>query len=436
MARVRSIPEVAERRLCTGCGVCAYLAPSEFTMVDVLDEGRRPLPLAAINGRTPGSGAGPGSGSGAGEAFAACPGVGLSHPREAGPGELPELRDAWGPVLAVWEGYAADPATRYAGSSGGVATALAAYCLRTEGFHGVLHAVARTDVPYLNTVQLSTDTDQLLAATGSRYAPASPAEGLGQIESAPGECVFIGKPCDVAGASAAAALRPALASRLGLTIAMFCAGTPSTRGTLEMLRVMGVDPEQVTDVRYRGNGWPGDATATTADGTEHRLTYHQSWGEILQKHRQWRCHLCADHTGEFADVAVGDPWYEPPTGDDPGRSLVLARTVRGLRIIQAAIDAGALTLMPADPGILPASQPNLLLGRGDVWGRVATLRLAGLPAPRYRRLPMFGIWLRRLSLRRKLRSAIGTLRRIRRKHLRTRAALTPYRSRKPVSDGE
>ncbi|MGH3735790.1 MAG: Coenzyme F420 hydrogenase/dehydrogenase, beta subunit C-terminal domain [Micromonosporaceae bacterium] len=411
MPRVRSIAEVAERRLCTGCGVCAYLAPGDFTMVDVADEGRRPLPLVTINGR------------GGDDALRACPGVGLSHPPDVG--GLPELREAWGPVLAVWEGHATDPAIRYAGSSGGVATALAAYCLESAGFHGVLHTVARADVPYLNGVQLSTDTDQLLAATGSRYAPASPAEGLGEIESAPGECVFIGKPCDVAAASAAAGLRPALAARLGLTIAMFCAGTPSVRGTLEMLDRMGVDPSRVTGLRYRGNGWPGEATATTDDGTEHRLTYQQSWGEVLQKHRQWRCHLCADHTGEFADVAVGDPWYEPPDGEDPGRSLVLARTERGLRMIQAAIAAGVLTLTPADPGVLPASQPNLEKGRGDVWGRVATLRLAGLPAPRYRRLPMFRLWLR-LPLARKLRSTVGTLRRIRRKHLRTRATLTPY----------
>lgn len=417
MARVRSIAEVAEQRLCTGCGVCAYLAPTDFAMVDVLDEGRRPLPLITINGR------------GSAEAFAACPGAGLT--RAADVGGLPELRDAWGPVLAVWEGYAADPTTRYAGSSGGIATALAAYCLSVECFHGVLHTVARDDVPYLNTVQLSTQLDELLSATGSRYAPASPGEALAEIESAPGECVFVGKPCDVAGAARAAQRRPALAARLGLTIAMFCAGTPSTRGTLELFERMGVDPEQVTEVRYRGNGWPGEATVTTADATEHRLSYDESWGEVLQKHRQWRCYLCADHTGEFADVAVGDPWYEPPDGVDAGRSLVLARTARGVRLVEAAIAAGALRLTAAPPGILPASQPNLLTARGAVWGRSLALRLAGLPAPRFRNMATFGTWWRALSLVEKLRSTAGTLRRIRRKRLRTRAVLTPYRPESP-----
>ncbi len=93
--------------------------------------------------------------------------------------------------------------------------------------------------------------------------------------------MFIGKPCDVAGAEQAARLRPSLASRLGRTIALFCAGSPSTRGTLEMLRVLGVDNGDVESVRYRGNGWPGPAAVTVpgGDGAETKeMTYEQSWG--------------------------------------------------------------------------------------------------------------------------------------------------------------
>ena len=51
---------------------------------------------------------------------------------------------------------------------------------------------------------------ELLAATGSRYAPASPCDGLKMIEDAPGPCVFIGKPCDVEGLRLSQAARPTL----------------------------------------------------------------------------------------------------------------------------------------------------------------------------------------------------------------------------------
>jgi coenzyme F420 hydrogenase subunit beta len=117
MARPATVHDVAARKLCTGCGVCAYLAPDEVRMADVLDQGRRPLPvLPAQPGRR-----------GAADALGCCPGVRLEHEtRRPAPGEIAELRAAWGPVRAIWEGYAADPQIRFAGSSGGVATALAA----------------------------------------------------------------------------------------------------------------------------------------------------------------------------------------------------------------------------------------------------------------------------------------------------------------------
>ena len=458
MVRPRTVYDVATNKLCTGCGVCAYLAPDEVRMADVLDYGRRPLPVIPVqptrasretspgptagptpaDRRAPVDRPGPTTGTGAAAALKCCPGVRLEHETSApAPGEIPELRAAWGPVRAIWEGYAADPEIRFAGSSGGVATALAAYCLEQEGMAGALHIGARADVPYLNETRLSRDRTALLAGAGSRYAPASPCDRLDLIESAEAPCVFIGKPCDVAAVRMARRVRPELDARVGLTIAVFCAGTPTTRGTLEMLERLGTsDPDRVASVHYRGNGWPGRARARLVDdppGQERSLTYEQSWGEILQKHRQWRCYLCADHTGEFADVAVGDPWYRP-TGDDPGRSLVLARTERGVRLVEAAIAAGALVLEPVAARVLPDSQPNLLRARGAVWGRLVSLRMAGLMTPRLRHLPMAGMWWRALSTREKLQSTAGTLRRIRRKRLRTPADLTPYeRQRRTVT---
>lgn len=418
--KIRGITDVAERGLCLGCGACAYMQPETITMVDDVDQGRRPLVLLPMAG---------GQAPDTGEALAVCPGVELAHGPKAGDAVIPELYEGWGPVLEVWEGHAADAAVRLRGSSGGVATALAAFCLEQHGMHGVLHIRARADIPYLNETVLSTTAEDLLAAAGSRYAPASPCDRLDLIESAPGPCVFIGKPCDVGAVAKARPLRPALDDQLGLTIGIFCAGTPSTRGTLEMLRVMGMDPAEVASVRYRGNGWPGNAHATgTVDGKlqERLLTYEESWGDILQKHRQWRCRVCADHTGEFADVAVGDPWYRKVQPGEPGESLVLVRTECGREVLHGAMAAGRVILRPAEPWKLPASQRNLLRTRGEVWGRIGASRAAGVPAPTFRNMPMAGIWWRELTPREKFRSVFGTLKRIRERGLRRRRPVRPW----------
>ncbi len=393
---LRDIRDVAEKHLCTGCGVCAYMAPDAIEMTDDPARGLRPRVTPGADTR---------------QALAACPGAGLEH----GPdpeGTLAELRLGWGPILELWEGYAADPKIRWLASSGGAATALALFAIEKRGMAGVLHIGARPDEPYRNRTLLSTTRSELLEATGSRYAPASPCDGLGRIEEAEAPCVLIGKPCDVAGAAKAAALRPALAEKLGLTIGLFCAGVPSTEGTLEMMRRMGFeDPSRVERVRYRGKGWPGHAEVE-GEGRVERLTYAQSWGEILQRHRQWRCYVCADHTGEFADIAVGDPWYREIPEGEAGRSLILVRTERGRAFLQAALEAGVLEAerVPADR--LPAAQANLLHTRGAVFGRSLICRLLGVPAPVYRGLSTFGVWLKHLTWKQRAQSLYGTLKRV------------------------
>lgn len=413
MSRCTTFQDVAEQHLCTGCGTCAYLAPDAYRMIDSADGFRRPLPLTVVRAGD--------------DDLAACPGVSLQHE-----GPLPEDHDTsvgmeWGPVLEVWEGWATDQELRWRGSSGGVTTALALSGLVDGGMSGVLHARSVPDRPLESTTVLSSTREELLAGAGSRYAPASPCDGLGLVEGAAGPCVFVGKPCDVAGATAAAARRPGLRDRLGLTIAVFCAGTPSTKGTREALAALGVAAEDVVDLRYRGHGWPGEFTATTRDGQEHSLTYAESWGAVLQKHRQWRCMVCPDHTGEFADLSVGDPWYRDIEPGEPGRSLVVVRTERGRQFLRRAVAAGAVELTRVPATTLVASQPNLLSVRGSVWGRVTTMRALGMAAPRYRRLPMVRAWLR-VSGRQKVRSTVGTARRVRGRGLRRRRPVVEGRS--------
>jgi coenzyme F420 hydrogenase subunit beta len=420
--RITDVLDVAERNLCTGCGTCAYLAPEEVAMVDDVDDGRRPVRIAA--------------GPRAEEALAACPGVELAHePDRFSDAVLEDLLPLWGPVVQLWEGHAAAPGVRRRASSGGAATALAIDRLERGCAHGVLHVRAAAGEPWRNEPVLSRSAAEVLAASGSRYAPASPGEGLALVAAAPGPCVVIGKPCDIASVRRAAELRPELADRIDLTIAVFCAGTPSTAGTLEMLAAMGVaDVEQLRALDYRGDGWPGDARAAFGAPDAPReaaLSYAASWGDILQRHRPWRCKICPDHTGELADIAVGDPWWRP-TGDDPGRSLVVARTDRGRAAVREAMASGVLVLEAAPADRLARSQPNLVQTRGAVWGRVQAMRLMGLPTPRYRNMPTFGAWWRHLDRRAKVRSLAGTARRIRRDGLRRRRPVRPLVGRPVV----
>ncbi len=383
------ILDVVESQLCSGCGVCVYLAPDVFRMSDVLDEGLRPILIDGASDR---------SGS-AEAAFRACPGFRLNEGGRDGRDDeraLADLAADWGPVFEIWEGHAADAEVRFAGSSGGVITALASYCVERGGFDGVVHTAACPDRPYASHTVLSKTRAELLAGSGSRYAPSSPCDGLGWIEESSGPCVFIGKPCDVAGARNACRVRPVLARNLGLTLSIFCGGTPSTRGTLEFLRRLGVDFEDVGELRYRGHGWPGMAGVSIKGDSDRRIemSYREAWDEILTRYRPFRCHICPDGTGEFADLACGDPWYRPIQEGEQGSSLIVVRTEAGRRVLHAALEAGFIVAERRGPEVLAGSQSGLLNRRRHVFPKVLALRLLGLAHPEFRGFHLWRGWLR------------------------------------------
>ncbi|MDI9402628.1 MAG: Coenzyme F420 hydrogenase/dehydrogenase, beta subunit C-terminal domain [Limnohabitans sp.] len=416
--RIATIKAVAEAQLCTGCGLCSSMAPDRYRMADVLDHGRRPIPCSEVREDAIEQ-----------SMVQLCPGVNLSHDRSTWSSRFdPTVADAWGPVLEVWKGHAVDSRSRWEGSSGGIATAIAMHAVHGAA-GGVLHIRSRRGEAWLNETVLSRTPEDVRAAAGSRYAPASPVDSIHLAKSAEHPVVFIGKPCDAAAVHALAQRDKAVADKVALTVAIFCAGTPTWRGTLEMLRAMGFDdPTAVESLRYRGHGWPGSAAARgKIDGqeVEVKFSYDESWNRILQKHRQWRCYICPDHTGEFADISVGDPWHEPPKEGAEGESLIVVRTERGARWLQSMRDSGLLNIVQVANTSIAASQPNLLGVRANVWGRILALRLGGAATPRFVALPSFKFWLSVLSLREKAQSIIGTLRRIGKKGLRRAAAMVP-----------
>jgi len=342
-----------------------------------------------------------------------CPAVQTRAPASVGKEQLVGVNaSAWGSVLELWEGHASDPEIRFQGSSGGVLSALSLFCLESKGFHGVLHIGQDPEDPLHNRTSLSRSRSNLLQKTGSRYAPAAACDRLDLIENAPAPCVFIGQPSEVCALQRVRALRPALDSKVGLTLSFFCAGSPARLGTIKLLEKLGIDPEQVGDLRYRGRGWPGMFSVTLKGETRptRQITYAESWG-FVQAYRPWSVQLWPDGTGEWADISCGDAWHRTPQPGDLGSSLILIRTERGRAIFREAVAAGYVEVKPATPEMLAHAAAGLLRKKRAIWGRLATMRLFGLPAPRHRGQHLFRLWLG-LSLKEKLRSTFGTARRI------------------------
>ena len=296
-----------------------------------------------------------------------CPGHSVDAEMATGPTPQPSIgQEEFGFALEIWEGHATEPQMRHRASSGGVLSALASYCLEQEDMAFVLHSGMDAERPWLNTTVQSRNRSEIMARAGSRYAPASPCDGLAAIESSDRPCVFIGKPCDTTAAFKLRRERPALDRNLGLVLTFFCAGTPSTNGTLDLLHQFGVDRASVSQLRYRGEGWPGRFKVVHEQG-EHSLSYDESWGH-LSHYRSMRCQLCPDGLGRVADICCGDAWESFGRNGNQGRSLVIVRTQRGREILRRAMAAKYVELTPASAEHVLAAQPGLLQKRGELFG--------------------------------------------------------------------
>ncbi|MEM1340669.1 MAG: Coenzyme F420 hydrogenase/dehydrogenase, beta subunit C-terminal domain [Pseudomonadota bacterium] len=397
--------EVHSPVLCLGCGICSYICePSEVAMVDIDHVGLRPSFSKDIRD------------SSKRLAHSVCPTVTADF------GELKRRKDYvpaidkkternWGAITGIWEGYATDEEIRFKGSSGGALTALSLYCLNELGHHGVLHTGEDPDDPIRNKTRMSHTREELLATVGSRYSPASVCEGLGQVEAAPAPCVVIGKPVEIVATRNAMAAIPALQEKIGVTLSFFCAETPPTLATRKLMAEFDVPAEGLETLRYRGHGWPGYFTTRNQGEAERQHWIYQRAWAYLQSFRPWSAHMWPDGSGELADISCGDPWYEEPDGENPGFSLIVARTKLGGEIIEGAIAKGYLHATPAETWKLDKSQDGLLRKKGAIWGRRLAHRLFGLPNTKFTELDLFGIWLR-LPFRQKLGSTLGTARRI------------------------
>ena len=396
-----ALDQIAEADLCTGCGLCAAIAGDSRVTMHMSPQGYlRPLVDGDLTAKED-------------EAIrATCPGLSITQTAE--PGVRVDPR--WGPIRYLGSGHSSDLEWRHHASSGGGLSAVLRYLVETNCVDGVIQVAGDNARPIDNVTVLNRSSDEILEAAGSRYAPSAPLAELHNVLEQPGRYAFVGKPCDVAALRAYSAKRPDIDAKIPYKLSFFCAGVPSRLGTGRILDTLGVTEDQLETFKFRGDGWPGYATAVTIDGKSHRMSYHDSWGGILSNHLQSRCKICADGVGSLADVVFADAWHCDDEGyplfeEEHGRSAIIARTEVGQEILSGAIDHDYLESEPLEANSLIGMQPFQSRRKGLSLMRILALRLFGRRVPRYRNLSMFWV-ARRLPVKEAARNFAGTVRRI------------------------
>jgi coenzyme F420 hydrogenase subunit beta len=398
--RSATLRYVEKGELCSGCGLCAAVAePGAVEMRLQANGYLRPQVLKDLSPQE--------------DALIAstCPAVRLRQ--ENGEGEDHAI---WGPVLKTRVGYATDPALRFHASSGGVLSAALVYLLDSNTVDYVVQTAASPDSPVGNAIAESLDRSSVYDAAGSRYGPSSPLSHVRRQLQKPGRFAFVGKPCDVAALRALGRHDPRVAEKIPFILSFFCAGVPSLKGTTEILSRLGVREDEVAEFRYRGDGWPGPTSVKTRDGRTLQMSYADAWGGILSRHLQFRCKICPDGSGGFADMVCADAWYGddkgyPAFAESEGRSLVITRTQKGEDLVLQAQNAGYIALSDVDIDEVAKMQPFQARRKMLIVSRLAALALLARPRPRYEGLNLARA-ARMAGVSETLKSFLGTLKRL------------------------
>ncbi|MEM7192851.1 MAG: Coenzyme F420 hydrogenase/dehydrogenase, beta subunit C-terminal domain, partial [Pseudomonadota bacterium] len=295
--------------------------------------------------------------------------------------------EVWGPYEQLVKAHATDPEVRHRASTGGVLTALGQYLLDSEEVDFILHVKAGGRDPSFGEVTISETKGEVLEAAGSRYGPAAPLETIDEVLDRGQPFAFIAKPCDLSALRALGEHDPRVGQLVKAYLSPVCGGTMPPKQLGMFYERMGVAREDVTALRYRGYGCPGDTVAKTPEQTV-SATYEEFWGEDSSQWQiPWRCKICGDGIGDAADVAAADDWPNAAPDmeaakTDPGTNVNIVRTKRGKSLVEAAEKAGFLTLgEEVTPAYMTSVQPHQMRKKMSALARWEALEEMGRLKP-------------------------------------------------------
>ncbi len=373
-----TLPEIVSQGLCIGCGLCKSLAgPGNIAMVMNAEGGERPVVTGTVDDAA------------LSLINATCPGIhveGYVHERSTEAAlDAPELHPIWGPTRLMGTGHASDPYVRFHASSGGALSALGLYLLSSGRVDFILHVAASKQVPTRTVDHLSFDSAQVIEASGSRYGPAAPLADFRAVLDRGRPFAFIGKACDISAIRNYAKFDPRVDQLLKYTLNFFCGGVSEFGKTMDYVRKIGLVETDIAHLRYRGDGCPGPMVMKSHAGDVFNFDYNEMWEDEARWQLQFRCKICPDSIGDLADITVADVWPGGrPDTEGLGFNGFIARTARGLDLLQSAIADDAITITePLGYDGLELAQGSHMVKKQAITSRLAAMGDSGVLVPDY-----------------------------------------------------
>ena len=344
-----SLETILESNLCVGCGLCESISGSDVLRMEIISSGQiRPSRHDAIASRDENL------------ILSVCPGTSVTAHDQTAPYADP----VWGPAFRIAKGFTHDQTIRHTGASGGILTAIADNLLQRGEVEFVLHVATSVESPLTAEPQYSSTLSELLQGAGSWYTPVAPLKEVHSLLEQGRRFIIIGKPCDIAGMRNLASQDKRVDELVPYMFSFFCGGVAAQHANDQIVAHHGLSTSDVLSISHRGLGCPGPTRVTSNDGQIFDISYSEAWNGDLTLNMQFRCKICPDGVGELADITVGDI-IEPGILRDSeqhsvtaGYDAIIARTAKGVALLQDLEDGGVISLSPITFEDLSRCQPH------------------------------------------------------------------------------
>ena len=378
--KISNLDDIIESGLCAGCGICESLAGRDAVQMEVTPDQRLRPKTKQVLADTVFQ-----------DILKVCPGVTIRGPAKNQTEPAERVNDTFGPMIALYRGWASDETIRFHAAAGGALTALATYLLESGKVEAVLHVEASAEEPMMTYALVSTSAQQIYDGAQSRYGPGAPLTQVHRLLDEGVIFVVVGKPCDIAAIKNLARLDQRVETQIPYTLTIFCGGLPSLQMPSDMAEHFGIKASELSRFRFRGEGWPGLTHMEAQDGRSFDLTYEECYlsGDTPWAYdAQFRCKICPDAIGELADVACPDGWVmengKPIHREAPGANILVARTPKGQALLRDAESSGAIVLEPFSEVELMTMHADHIPRKIGWPARTLGLVLAGKPTIKVR----------------------------------------------------
>ncbi|MDD4870162.1 MAG: Coenzyme F420 hydrogenase/dehydrogenase, beta subunit C-terminal domain [Kiritimatiellae bacterium] len=381
------LKQIVDQGLCHRCGSCAGICPTE-----VIEPDNDYWPSWKKNADKC---------TNCGFCVRVCPGHEFSFPETSKRlfGKETTVKEEHGYVIKTFLGYSTDKNIRSKSTSGGIATQLPIFLLKTGHITGTFTICSDRKHKWKPKAFIARTENEIRQGMLSKYPACSMNHLVQTLKKEPGPFLFTGLPCQIHGIRKMMALIPALEEKILLTVGLFCHSCLDHQALRDILGYYRIDENSLSRVIYRAGKLPGYIQAQMQDGnlvglpypnlplSSYRPNAKECLTMFFKLYSPQRCRMCIDATSEFADISVSDPWIKGWQGTRKlfdGYNLIIVRTKKGLHILEEARNAGSIVLENFPDDYSPLSNSPMVRGkRARAFWNITKRRLKQQPVPEY-----------------------------------------------------